>query len=73
MAKLSLQLLQLDVSSREVETGEGVKLNVRSVCQVKVEASRIGTDGKLVTNPQTIAVKYVRGWFLADACASIPY
>ena len=54
MAKLSLQLLQLDVSSREVETGEGVKLNVRSVCQVKVEASRIGTDGKLVTNVDKI-------------------
>ena len=41
---LSLQLMQLDVSSTNVETGEGVKLNVRSVCQVKVEASKMIND-----------------------------
>jgi flotillin len=33
---LDLELMQLNVSSRQVETGEGVKLNVDAVTQVKV-------------------------------------
>ena len=41
---LDLELMQLNVSARQGETGEGVKLNVRSVCQVKVEASKMIND-----------------------------
>jgi uncharacterized membrane protein YqiK len=36
VSTLDLELMQLNVASRQVETGEGVKLNVNAVTQVKV-------------------------------------
>lgn len=36
VSNLDLELMQLNVASRQVETGEGVKLNVNAVTQVKV-------------------------------------
>ena len=42
---LDLELMQLNVSSRQVETGEGVKLNVDAVTQVKVACFPPNAEG----------------------------
>ena len=42
---LDLEFMQLNVSSRQVETGEGVKLNVDAVTQVKVACFPPAAEG----------------------------
>lgn len=71
--RLSLQLMQLDVLSRNVETGEGVKLNVRAVCQIKVSFMKLNDKGQLVPNKDNIklAAQHFLGESLNDVTGSL--
>ena len=65
---MSLQLLQLDIKSSEVETAQGVKLNVTGVCQIKVNFMK-NKNGKIVSRKASAhgkkAYGHIKGWTVA--------
>src|SRR5262245_12456518 len=54
-------------------SGDSSSLVLSPCSTVVLRIGYYGTDNRLVTDPELIKKRYLRGWFVLDLISSIPY